>query len=140
GLAPGNGTLVSAVHTAVGRLPVIAGKPEVAIFEEAVRRFGATRPLFLGDRLDTDIVGANRAGIESVLVLTGVDGPKQVLAADPSWRPTFLLDHLGELHEPYPVVQRETDAAGDTLTTAGSSVVRVSLPRITVERGGEAQI
>ena len=63
GIAPGNGTLVSAVHTAVGRLATVAGKPEVPIFEEAVARFGARHPLFLGDRLDTDILGANRAGI-----------------------------------------------------------------------------
>ena len=42
GTAPGNGTLVSAVHTAVGQLPVVAGKPEVAIFEEALSRGGTT--------------------------------------------------------------------------------------------------
>ena len=71
GIAPGNGTLVSAVHTAVGRLATVAGKPEVPIFDEAVARFGAQHPLFLGDRLDTDILGANRAGIPSALVLTG---------------------------------------------------------------------
>ena len=41
GIAPGNGTLVSAVHTAVGRLATVAGKPETPIFEEAVARFGA---------------------------------------------------------------------------------------------------
>ena len=40
-----------------------------------------TKPLFIGDRLDTDIRGANRVGMESVLVLTGIDGPKQLLAA-----------------------------------------------------------
>src|SRR5690606_1049300 len=66
GTAPGNGTLVSAVHTAVGRLPVVAGKPEVAIFEEAFRRFGTRSALMLGDRLDTDILGANRTEISSV--------------------------------------------------------------------------
>src|SRR5689334_10156576 len=78
GIAPGNGTLVSAVHTAVGRLPLVAGKPERAIFDEAVARFQAQSPLFIGDRLDTDILGANRAGIASVLVLTGIDGGKQL--------------------------------------------------------------
>lgn len=145
GIAPGNGTLVSAVHTAIGRLPIIAGKPEVAIFEEAVARFGAAKPLFLGDRLDTDILGANRAGIDSVLVLTGIDGPKQVLAADPSSRPTYILDHLGELHEPYPELRVETDAAGDTIYSSGTAAARVSLPadgpgRVTVEREGDTQI
>lgn len=108
GTAPGNGTLVSAIHLAVGRLPVVAGKPEVAIFEEALNRFPATKPLFLGDRLDTDIMGANRAGLDSVLVLTGIDQAKQVLAADPKSRPTYVVDDLRGLHEPYPLVHEET--------------------------------
>ena len=102
GIAPGNGTLVSAVHTAVGRLPLVAGKPERAIFDEAVARFGARKPLFIGDRLDTDILGANRAGIDSVLVLTGIDGGKQLLAAEADARPTYILDDLRGLSEPYP--------------------------------------
>ncbi|MEV5071956.1 HAD-IIA family hydrolase [Microbacterium sp. LMI12-1-1.1] len=105
GIAPGNGTLVSAVHTAVGRLATVAGKPETPIFQEAVARFEARHPLFLGDRLDTDILGANRAGIASALVLTGVDRPKHVLAAPESSRPTYILGDLRELHEPYPEVQ-----------------------------------
>jgi glycerol 3-phosphatase-2 len=104
GIAPGNGTLVSAVHTAVGRLATVAGKPETPIFQEAVARFGAQHPLFLGDRLDTDILGANRAGIASALVLTGIDRPKHVLAAPENSRPTYILGDLRELHEPYPEV------------------------------------
>jgi HAD superfamily hydrolase (TIGR01450 family) len=104
GIAPGNGTLVSAVHTAVGRLATVAGKPEVPIFREAVARFAARNPLFLGDRLDTDILGANRAGIASALVLTGIDRPKHVLAAPEGSRPTYILADLRELHEPYPAV------------------------------------
>lgn len=105
GVAPGNGTLVSAVHTAVGRLATVAGKPEVPIFQEAVARFEAQHPLFLGDRLDTDILGANRAGIPSALVLTGIDRPKHVLAAPEGSRPTYILGDLRELHEPYPEVR-----------------------------------
>ena len=101
GLAPGNGTLVSAVHTAVGQLPVVAGKPEPAIFNTAVRHFNAQKPLFVGDRIDTDIVGANRAGIASVLVLTGVSTRKDVLGCKPHERPSFILDNLGQLCAPY---------------------------------------
>lgn len=117
GIAPGNGTLVSAVHTATGRLPLVAGKPERAIFDTAVERFGAARPLVVGDRLDTDIIGANRAGIGSALVLTGIDGPKQLLAAAPDERPAFILDDLRELSTAYPLpvvddgVVRVRDAA-----------------------------
>jgi HAD superfamily hydrolase (TIGR01450 family) len=120
GIAPGNGTLVSAVHTAVGRLPQVAGKPEIPIFTEAVNRFGAQSPLFIGDRLDTDILGANRAGIPAVLVLTGIDRAKQALAADASSRPAFLLDDLSQLHEPYPATTFSKDGA--TASVAGASV------------------
>jgi glycerol 3-phosphatase-2 len=120
GIAPGNGTLVSAVHTAVGRLPVVAGKPEVAIFEEATRRFGATSPLFVGDRLDTDILGANRAGIPVAHVLTGVDTAKQLLSAKPDERPQFILDDLRGLFEPYPATTFSKDSL--TATVGGAKV------------------
>jgi HAD superfamily hydrolase (TIGR01450 family) len=134
GIAPGNGTLVSAVHTAVGRLPIVAGKPEVAIFEEAFSRFGSRDALMLGDRLDTDILGANRAGIPSVLVLTGIDRAKQVLAAAPDERPTYLLDDLRGLHEPYPeTVTSEFD--GGAVTSVGSARVRRTGLVLTVEAG-----
>ncbi|MGZ0711142.1 HAD-IIA family hydrolase (plasmid) [Coraliomargarita sp. W4R53] len=119
GVAPGNGTLVSAVHTAIGRLATVAGKPEVPIFEEAVARYGAQHPLFLGDRLDTDILGANRAGIDSALVLTGIDRPKHVLAAPSGSQPKFILGDLRELHEPYPRVELAEDG---TATVRGARV------------------
>ena len=141
GLAPGNGTLVSAVHTAVGRLPVLAGKPEAAIFHEAVSRFGGVKPLFIGDRLDTDILGANRAGIESVLVLTGVDQAKQLLAAAGDSRPTFLLDDLRQLHEPYPATASSTDpATGDQLFTVRDAIIRKAGNVITVAQSGSRSI
>jgi glycerol-1-phosphatase len=123
GIAPGNGTLVAAVHNAVGRMPVVAGKPERAIFETAIDRFGGERPLFIGDRLDTDIKGANDVGMPSVLVLTGVDQAKQVLAADQRSRPTFVLRDLRGLSEPYPVTFRREDAEGTRYVTVGGSTV-----------------
>lgn len=129
GIAPGNGTLVSAVHTAVGRLPVVAGKPEVAIFEEAQRRFDAKAPLFIGDRLDTDILGANRAKMPVVHVLTGIDKAKQLLAAKPDERPTFIVEDLRGLFEPYPVTSYSKD---ESTATVGASSVRI--------RGIEVQI
>jgi len=125
GVAPGNGTLVSAVHTAVGRLATVAGKPEVPIFEEAIARFGATRTLFIGDRLDTDILGAARVGIDSALVFTGIDRPKHVLAAPEGSRPTFILSDLRELHEPYPATQRKDGAVivnGASVRVVGGDV------------------
>lgn len=124
GTAPGNGTLVSAVHTAVGRLPIVAGKPEAAIFQEAMTRFGSEAALMIGDRLDTDILGANRAGIRSVLVLTGIDQAKQVLAAVPNERPTYILEDLRGLHEPYPAIERVEIPGGEVTTVGGASVRR----------------
>jgi glycerol-1-phosphatase len=135
GTAPGNGTLVSAVHTAVGRLPLVAGKPEVAIFEEARARFGATSPLVLGDRLDTDILGANRAGMDSVLVLTGIDQAKQVLAADKDSRPTFVLEDLRDLDRPYPRPATK-QRAGSVLTSVGKAVVARAGNEVRLERPG----
>ena len=136
GLAPGNGTLVSAVHTAVGRLATVAGKPETPIFEEAVARFGASSPLFIGDRLDTDIKGANAAGIPSALVLTGVDRPKHVLAADPVSRPTYILSDLRELHEPYPEARTKRDGT----VTVRDAAVRIEGYRVVPVSRGTRQI
>jgi glycerol 3-phosphatase-2 len=135
GIAPGNGTLVSAVHTAVGILPQVAGKPERAIFDEAVRRFGATSPLFIGDRLDTDILGARRAGIASVHVLTGIDGAKQLLAAPSDSRPDFLLEDLRQLAEPYPVAERTRRG-----TRVGRAIVALRGNRVEIVEDGDRQI
>lgn len=137
GIAPGNGTLVSAVHTAVGRLATVAGKPETPIFDEATARFGAEKALFIGDRLDTDIVGANRAGIDSVLVLTGIDKAKHVLAADKFSRPTFILDDLRQLHEPYPETRMSRDGSE---ATVGKAVVRIVGNDVVVVKDGDTAI
>ena len=73
GLAPGNGALVAALSATLGRQPdAVTGKPEPLLFEVAAQRLGAGTPLVIGDRVDTDIRGANRAGMESLLVLSGV--------------------------------------------------------------------
>ena len=122
GTAPGNGTLVSAVHLAAGRMPVVAGKPEPAIFEEARTRFAVANALYVGDRLDTDIMGANRAKMRSALVLTGIDGPKQVLAAPEGQRPDMILADLRDLLEPYP----ETVVTKKGAITVGTATVHVA--------------
>lgn len=127
GIAPGNGTLVSAVHTAVGRLAEVAGKPEAPIFHAAVARFGAAKPLMIGDRLDTDIQGAQAAGVASAIVLTGIDRPKHVLAAPEHARPTYILGDMRGLFEPYPVVRQNGD-----VTSVGDAAVRIDGPDIEI--------
>lgn len=145
GVAPGNGTLVSAVHTAIGRLATVAGKPEVPIFEEAKTRFDAKKALFIGDRLDTDILGAVRAGIDSALVLTGIDRPKHVLAAAEDSRPTYILSDLRDLHEPYPAVTTKDGAywvngAGVRVTGGDVEIVAEGDTQIDLLRAGAAAI
>jgi glycerol 3-phosphatase-2 len=137
GIAPGNGTLVSAVHIAVGRLPIVAGKPEVAIFDEAVARFDSKHPLFIGDRLDTDIRGANRAKIPSAHVLTGVDKAKQLIAADSESRPRFILEDLRGLREPYPETVFSKNA---TVATVGNATVRLVGDSVEIVKDGESEV
>lgn len=138
GVAPGNGALVSAVHLAVGRLATFAGKPEPEIFQVAFERFGIApeRTLMIGDRLDTDVLGANRAGVHSALVLTGIDSAKTLLACDASMRPDYVLEDLRELHKPYPEIQRSVDGDGVHTVEVGRAVVRRKDNVIRVARPG----
>jgi glycerol 3-phosphatase-2 len=102
GHGPGNGVLVQAVATFSGRIPVVAGKPMPPLFEETRLRVGGERPLVVGDRLDTDIEGAHNAGLDSLLVLTGVTGLQELVEAPPHQRPAYLsptLAGLGSCHQ-----------------------------------------
>jgi len=109
GTAPGNGMLVAAVRRAVDRDPVVVGKPEAPLYAMCAERLDlpARRVLAVGDRLDTDIAGAVSAGMDSVLVLTGVDSVTTVATAPPSMRPTYLVEDLRALGKEYEAA--ETD-------------------------------
>ncbi len=109
GMAPGNGTLVAAVVTASGGSPIVAGKPEPPLHHESVLRIGAAKPLVVGDRLDTDIEGACRVGVDSLLVLTGVTSAEDLVSADPAHRPTYIAADLRGLLEAHPYVELEGD-------------------------------
>jgi ribonucleotide monophosphatase NagD (HAD superfamily) len=109
GIAPGNGTLVAAVAAATGQKPRVAGQPEAPLFHAAAKRLAADRPLVVGDRLDTDILGGNNAGFSTVAVLTGVDTRETILAARTDERPDYLIASLSDLHHPYPDVDRSDD-------------------------------
>lgn len=109
GIAPGNGALVTAVAQATKTWPTIAGKPEPALHRETMLRTRAKHPLVVGDRLDTDIEGANRAGVESLLVLTGVTDEAALSAAKPVHRPTYVAADLRGLLEPARGPERDGD-------------------------------
>jgi glycerol 3-phosphatase-2 len=111
GLGPGHGVLVRMVEDFTGVRPTVAGKPEQALLDETVRRVGGSRPLMIGDRLDTDIEGATRAGVDSLCVLTGVTGLADLVGAPPALRPTYLAPDLAGLLEPHPVPAYDGDAA-----------------------------
>jgi HAD superfamily hydrolase (TIGR01450 family) len=110
GPLPGNGAMVGVVSTITGQQPLVTGKPDPAMHAECVRRTGARRPLVVGDRLDTDIEGARRAGAGSLLVLTGVTDPVTLLAARPDHRPDLLSADAGGLLAAHPPVT--SDGAG----------------------------
>ena len=109
GLVPGNGAAVAAVAMAVPVTPEVAGKPFRPLLDDTVARLGARRPVFVGDRLDTDIAGAVNAGLDSMLVLTGSHGAADLLLARPGERPTHLGYDLRALLEPPLVVMAEDD-------------------------------
>jgi glycerol-1-phosphatase len=103
GPLPGTGAMVGAIAAALGRGPdLVAGKPEQPIYQAALARKPGGRAIMVGDRPDSDIEGANRAGIDSLLVFTGVVSPRLALALPPEQRPTFLGWSLAALTEAHP--------------------------------------
>ena len=107
GPLPGNGAMVGVVRDVTGQEPLVTGKPDPAMHAECVRRTGAQRPLVVGDRLDTDIEGAARAGAASLLVFTGVTDPAALLAARPDHRPDLLSADAAGLLVAHPAVSAE---------------------------------
>ncbi|MDQ6673877.1 MAG: HAD-IIA family hydrolase [Chloroflexota bacterium] len=96
---PGAGSIVAAIQTATAVAPVVVGKPEAGLFEHGLRRLGSLPPehvAMVGDRLDTDIVGGRRAGLRTILVLSGVTTLAQLEAALDS-RPDAVTPDLAGL-------------------------------------------
>ncbi len=98
GLLPGNGSFVAALRAATGAEPRVAGKPAPRLLQDAVARGEFRAPLVVGDRLDTDIEGANAARLPSLMVLTGVNTARDAVFADPTRRPTYIGHDLRSLH------------------------------------------
>ncbi len=123
GVAPGNGTLVAAVAQATGATPVVVGKPHEPLYLLGCRAVGTTptRTLGVGDRLETDVAGATAAGMDSVLVLTGVHGYRHAALAPPEQRPTYVVADLRELARPYEPARRS--GGGWRCGTAAARVV-----------------
>lgn len=99
GLVLGNGSMVAAVRNATGVEPIVAGKPAAPIMHDAIERSEARSALVVGDRLDTDIAGANEVQLPSLLVLTGVSTAAELLRAPRHLRPTHIGPDLGVLNK-----------------------------------------
>ncbi|MCD6520467.1 MAG: HAD family hydrolase [Anaerolineae bacterium] len=96
-IIPGAGSILAALIAATDVQPIIVGKPEPIILEQSMRVLGAKpeETAILGDRLETDILGGHRAGITTILVLTGISSAEE--AAHYEAPPDFIFEDLPAL-------------------------------------------
>jgi 4-nitrophenyl phosphatase len=94
GLTHGNGAILAALQAATGVEPIIIGKPEPIIYQQALALLGVDPALTvaIGDRLETDILGAVRTGIRSLMVLSGVSTEKDFKTTD--YQPTWVMPDI----------------------------------------------
>jgi 4-nitrophenyl phosphatase len=99
GIIPGAGSLLAFLETASAKSPTIVGKPGTAMLEQAMLRMGARRgtTAMLGDRLETDIVAGRRAGLTTILVLSGIADPEQLAASEV--KPDLVYRDVGHLRD-----------------------------------------
>ncbi len=121
GLEPGAGAQIGVVQLVVGGAPLAAGKPEKPLMEAATARLGAQRPIFVGDRLDTDIAGGVNSGIDTLFVFTGTHRAAELFNAVPAQRPTHIGRDLRDLLLPVRTVERTEDGGA----RCGDASVRI---------------
>ncbi len=99
GLVQGNGAILAALHAATGCTPKVIGKPEPIIYQQALALLGSTaeNTIAIGDRLDTDILGAVRTGMRSLMVLTGASTEEDIERID--YTPTWVMPDLQAVTE-----------------------------------------
>ena len=122
GFALGNGALVRAVSYATRKRPIAAGKPEPGIYQRAAELLDSENPIAVGDRLETDILGAVAAGIPALHVLTGVHDARAVICAPRGQRPSYLAMDMRGLLEEHPSPKHHADG---TWTCGVSQVARL---------------
>ncbi len=99
GLWPGTGPIVAAIEAATGVVPVVVGKPEKPIFQIALDLFPpGGRSVMIGDRLDSDILGGQRAGLVTILVLSGCTTAAMVERGP--IRPDYVIENFSCLTNP----------------------------------------
>ena len=122
GFALGNGALVRAVSYATRKRPIAAGKPEPGIYQRGAELIESENPIAVGDRLETDILGAVAAGIPALHVLTGVHDARAVICAPRGQRPSYLALDMRGLLEEHPSPKHHADG---TWTCGISQVARL---------------
>jgi 4-nitrophenyl phosphatase len=97
GPIPGNGALLAAIEAATSVKPIVVGKPEPILYEQAIHRLRTSLDVIaaLGDRLETDILGGIRAGVKTILVMSGVTTPEQLAAS--AYRPDWIFEDILDL-------------------------------------------
>ncbi|MCP5100527.1 MAG: HAD-IIA family hydrolase [Chloroflexi bacterium] len=97
GFLPGAGSLISVIQVATGVAPFFIGKPGPILFTEAMKRLQANKAntAMVGDRLTTDIAGGKAAGINTILLLSGVTNPEQL--ATSTIQPDYTLANITKL-------------------------------------------
>lgn len=133
GLEPGAGAQIAVIRTVVGGDPRTAGKPEKPLMEAAIERLGADHPIFVGDRLDTDIAGGRHTGIATMLVFSGTHRAAELFAAPADQRPDHIGRDLRDLMEPARTVQQ----AGDVMR-CGKAAVRLVDGVTQIQEAGDA--
>ncbi len=95
----GNGGTLAALEAATGVKPISIGKPEPILYQQALKILGTNEAntVAIGDRLNTDILGAVNAGMRSIMVLTGVSSEQDIETVD--YKPTWVLDDLEQVTE-----------------------------------------
>lgn len=123
GILPGCGAQMAVIRACVEVEPKVAGKPFRPLLDETVLRLGAEHPIFVGDRLDTDIMGANAVDMASLFVFTGAHGKTDLLTADEASRPTHIGWDVSALLQPARTVEVSDDGS---LIRCGDQQVRLT--------------
>jgi len=102
GLAPGAGSILAAIEAASDIPPHILGKPYPEMYRRCLERLEAApeETVMVGDRIETDIAGAQALGIRTALVLSGVTAPEEAAAHRPA--PDWIVENLAALLERLP--------------------------------------
>jgi NagD protein len=97
GSLPATGAVAALISAATGKQPYYVGKPNALMMRSALRKIGAhsESTLMIGDRMDTDVLSGLEAGLQTILVLTGISTAESVERFP--YRPTLVLDSVADL-------------------------------------------